>query len=199
MGEHDLLAQAQADAGPVVLVATVQALEHLEDALVLCRIDADAVVGHRQPPPVTVMRGPEGHHWRSVAMEFQRVADQVLEELHTLQAVGPYRRQGTAFDACTGLVDGGLQIGKRFVDHLVEGNELFRTFAAADARERQDVAHQFVHARRPFDRTTDEVATTVIEFGAIAFIQQTEERADHAQRFLQIVRADVGELLQLGV
>ena len=97
------------------------------------------------------------------------------------------------------MVDDSLQVHECLVDHLVERNDLFRAFAAADAGERQDVADQILHARRAFDGTADEVTATLVELALIAFLQQTEERADHAQRFLQIVRADVGELLQLSV
>ena len=46
----DLLADRQADAGARVLVAAVQPLEDDEDPLDVLRLDADAVVAHREEP-----------------------------------------------------------------------------------------------------------------------------------------------------
>ena len=55
----DLLADRQADAGARVLVPAVQALEDDEDALEVLRVDADAVVAHREDPLAAVLRAAE--------------------------------------------------------------------------------------------------------------------------------------------
>src|SRR5690242_15276809 len=48
----DLLAHRQADPRPRVLLARVETLEHLEDAVRVLGIDADPVVAHREHPLV---------------------------------------------------------------------------------------------------------------------------------------------------
>src|ERR1041385_1295100 len=48
----DALADAQPDPGARVFVAVVQALEHLEDAAAVLGVEADALVGDLEPPPI---------------------------------------------------------------------------------------------------------------------------------------------------
>ena len=49
------------------------------------------------------------------------------------------------------------------------------------------------------DRVFDELVRLGVELAAIPLAQQVDVTADDAQRLLQIVRRDVGELLQIGV
>jgi len=49
-----LAADSEADARPGILVLGMQALEDVEDALVLGGVDADAIVAHRDPPRIAV-------------------------------------------------------------------------------------------------------------------------------------------------
>src|SRR5437763_12165784 len=83
----DLAGDGQADAGARVRVARVQALEHLEDALAVARVDADAVVGDREVPRVGLAARGDLHQRSRLAAELQRVGDQVLEQLRELHPV----------------------------------------------------------------------------------------------------------------
>src|SRR5579884_527116 len=85
----DLAADGQADAGAGVLLLRVQPLEDDEDALQVLRVDADAVVTNPEQPLAAPRRaaGADVDHRPGGAAELQRVADQVLEQLHQLRRV----------------------------------------------------------------------------------------------------------------
>ena len=57
MCERDLLAQTQADAGAFELFTAMEPLEHLEDPLVMIRIDADAGVGDADEAALAIRQG----------------------------------------------------------------------------------------------------------------------------------------------
>src|SRR5215472_18626436 len=78
----DLAAQGQADAGPWIGLARVQALEDHEYPLGVSRGDADAVVAAgERPDPVTLLSRDPDHRVLVKAPELDRVGDQVLEQL----------------------------------------------------------------------------------------------------------------------
>src|ERR1700754_375596 len=85
----DLAAECEADPGAGVLAARVQALERAEDARRVLRLEADAVVGDadlgRAVQGVRVDAHARGN---AVAVELDRVGDQVLQQLTHLRAVG---------------------------------------------------------------------------------------------------------------
>src|SRR5216117_4544974 len=53
----DLSGDRQADAGPRIFALRVQPLEHLEDAVAMARLDADAVVANRDDPQALTALG----------------------------------------------------------------------------------------------------------------------------------------------
>src|SRR4029450_13144413 len=75
----DLLADREADPGPGVLVASVEALEGREDALGVLEVDPDAVVAHAEDPLGVLALHADPHLGHGLAAELDRVADQVLE------------------------------------------------------------------------------------------------------------------------
>src|ERR1041385_5407624 len=84
----DALADGQADAGAGVLVAAVQALEDLEDAVEVARLDADAVVLDGDAPAARPRLGRDLDAAGPVAgAELEGVADEVLQQLHELALV----------------------------------------------------------------------------------------------------------------
>ena len=54
-----------------------------------------------------------------------------------------------------------------------------------------------LHPDRPVHREVDELAPLLVELVAVTTLQQLRVARHHAQRLLQVVRRDVGELLQL--
>src|ERR1035438_9343213 len=82
MALYNLLADSEPDAGAGKLFGTVQALEQRENAVGVLRLDADAVVPHRKDPVVAFQDCGNVHPGRVRALEFDAIANQVLEELH---------------------------------------------------------------------------------------------------------------------
>src|SRR5881397_3417301 len=73
----DLAADRQTHAGPLVLVATVQSLEHSKDPVEIFHVKSDPVVFHCEPA-TTIAVGvslERDHRLGVFAAEFQRVAD----------------------------------------------------------------------------------------------------------------------------
>src|SRR5918995_4801286 len=89
-----LLADGQADAGSRVLALVMQALEHHEDALVVLRLDADAVVAHFEVPLGIISSNTNMYPRDRARTELQRIAHQVLQELRELRLVGVHGRHG---------------------------------------------------------------------------------------------------------
>ena len=71
--------------------------------------------------------------------------------------------------------------------------------AAPDAREREQVVDQHLHPLGAVDGEVDVLLAALVELVGVARLQRLAEARDLAQRLLQVVRGDVGELLELGV
>ena len=71
--------------------------------------------------------------------------------------------------------------------------------AAPDPREREQVVDQRLHPLRAVDGEVDVLVGALVELAAVARLQRLAEARDLAQRLLQVVGGDVGELLELGV
>src|SRR3954468_13501509 len=99
MGMDDLLAEAEPDTGALELLTPMQALEDLEDALVVRGVDADAIVADADAPAPAFGHRVDADHRLLVAMELERVADQVLHQLDALEVVRPHPRQRPDLDA----------------------------------------------------------------------------------------------------
>src|SRR5688500_3637109 len=75
---HDSLAEAQADAVAGEAVAGVKPLEDHEDAILVFPLDADAVVRHREAPPLPGACNAYAHARRGFATELDGIGNQVL-------------------------------------------------------------------------------------------------------------------------
>ena len=76
---------------------------------------------------------------------------------------------------------------------------VFSDVEAPDPGERQQVVDEHLHALGAVDGECDVLDAALVELVAVALLEQLAERRDLAQRFLQVVRGDVGELLEFGV
>ena len=70
---------------------------------------------------------------------------------------------------------------------------------AADAGEGEQVVDQALHALRAVDGEADVLVGPLVELAAVAPLQELAEAGDLAQRLLQVVARDVGELLEVAV
>src|SRR4051812_29176108 len=103
-------ADRQPDPGPLVLLAPVQAAEHLEDALGVALLDADAVVAHDDVPLARLADALDPHLGRHArACELDRVGDEVLQQLADLGGVAVHGAQRPAGDRRAALEDRALQ------------------------------------------------------------------------------------------
>src|SRR3954447_1194958 len=195
----DLLADGKADARAGVLAHGMQALEQHEDALEVLRLDADAVVGDADAPLGIFLLRRDVDARRRLAAELERIADQVLEELHELHLVDIDARQRIPADRGPGLLDRRAQIGDGALERRLEGHGLELLALGADPRVGEQVLDQLLHARRAVDHVVHEFAPVAVELVAVAPREQLRVRGHHAQRLLQVVRGDVCKLLELGV
>ena len=67
----------------------------------------------------------------------------------------------------------------------------------ADARELEQVVDQLLHPLGAVDRELDVAVGALVELARVAALEHLREARDLAQRLLQVVRGDVGELLEL--
>src|ERR1019366_8906244 len=89
----NFLADGEPDASAGKLFGTVQALEEDENALGVLWLDANAVIAHREDPVVSYPDRGNVYPGRVRTLEFDAIADQVLEELHQLGGIRPDYRQ----------------------------------------------------------------------------------------------------------
>src|ERR1035441_3755209 len=98
---YNFFADGEPDASAGKLFGTVQALEEGENALVILRLHANAVIPHRKDPAVSFPDCGNVHPGRVRAPEFDAIADQVLKELHQLGGIRLDYRQFVVTDQRT--------------------------------------------------------------------------------------------------
>lgn len=194
----DALTDGEADAGAVLPSGFRAAFEQAEDAVVVFGGDADAVVGDGEQPVAVAGLDADFDDWFLAAV-VEGVADQVLEELREENAVAVDGRQrGLQVHMGAGVVNGDLESGEGLFEALLAGGDLIAA-ALAGGGEAQDAADEGLHAAGAFD----EVANPAVGFlGELAVITAFEELGvliDDAEGFLEVVRDDGGEVVELGV
>ena len=114
-------------------------------------------------------------------------------------AVAGDRRQVADLDRGVRVLDGGGQHLDHVAHDVVEVDRLERSLRAADPRERQQVVDEVLHPLGAVDRVVDVLVGPLVELVGVALLQQLAEARHLAQRLLQVVGGDVGELLEVGV
>src|SRR5512139_1313141 len=89
----DLLDQRQSHASVLLLIARREHLKQLENALVMPRLDAGAVVGDAELPGVAGVGAGDADASLGLVAMLDRVADQVLENLLQTGAFADHGRQ----------------------------------------------------------------------------------------------------------
>ena len=206
MPVHDLAADGQADTGAFILAAAMQPLEDLENAFAVFFVETDAVVFDDDLPDVgaAVLLREEFavklHHGRLARfLKFQRIANQVLQQLRHLAAIAPDQRQRRNIDASAGSLDADFQVGHHRPHHFVEIDQRGWLGLAGYARKAQQVLNERLHSRGRVLHADQVVDALQSQSRLVLFLEPVAEGLDLAQRLLQIVRGDVGELLQFGV
>ena len=196
---HDPLADGKANARALVGGAGVKTLKDDEDAVEVLGLDADAVVLHRDRPAAFVLLRIDAHDQRLRAAELQRVADQVLEQLHHRGAIArQHRQRRRPLDRCARIGDRLAEVGQGQVQRLVQAQRPHLDVAPRTGITQQ-IDDQPPHSLRPFGDVAHELAGFFIEERAVPALQQLRVAGDHAQRLREVVRRDVGKLLQIAV
>ncbi len=133
------------------------------------------------------------------AAELDRVGEQVLDQLAHLQRVGADRRQPADVDGRPGALDLVLEIDEHLARYLGQVNGRERPAVSGDAREPQQVLDQLLHPLGGRVAPLEVIAPVVRQVLRVDLGQPLGERADLAQRLLQVVRGDRRELLELRV
>ena len=197
----DLAAHRQPDAGARVGLLGVQALEDHEDPLRVLRLDADAVVGAAQLPRAR-RRGSPSMRTSGASAPRNLIALPIRFWNSDTSSVRSPRTAGqlARLSRCAPLSSSSADSdASACASSVVEVDELELAAAAPDAREREQVVDQHLHALGAVDRELDVLVGALVELAVVAALQRLAEARDLAQRLLQVVRGDVGELLELGV
>jgi hypothetical protein len=193
---HDPLADRQADARARVFIPGVQALEDHEQPLRVLGIDPDPVVLDGEDPRTPVVPRRHVDPRGLAAAELDRVRDQVLEHQHELRGVGAHRRQIVVDDQRLALLDGGREVPDRLAQGGVRIGRLDRLAARPDPGVGQQVVDLPLQADGAVHRVADVLLGLVVELLSVTLGQELRVARDHPQRLLQVVRGDVGELLE---
>src|SRR5215203_2855617 len=197
----DLVADRQADTCALILRSAVQPVKRQEDALGVLAVEADAVVLDVDfGLPGRAAQGIHLHDGRLAwSVEFERVADEVLEDLTHLHGVALDPRELADRHAPTRGLNAHLEIAERVVHERRELDELRLLLLRRHARETQQRLDESLHARRGAVHPAQVIAALIIEFARVLLRHAVGERLDLPQRLLQIVRRDVREVLEVAV
>src|SRR3990172_3571473 len=213
MALNDLAADGQAHARALVLVTSVQALKDIEDAVEVLFVESDTIVFYDDLTRSADWRVPKGASSRNAKefamdlddwsfvrpVELQGIVDQVLQQLTHLEGIGFNGRQLTHVQLKAYLLDLHFQIGYHAPQHVGEIDPNEGLLRGPDPSQSQQIADQPLH---PFRRIPQPLQV-ILPLGAErlpAFeLQLLPEELDLAQRLLEIVRSDGGELLQSGI
>jgi hypothetical protein len=177
----------------------VQPLEDHEDAISVLRVDPDPAVAEREQPERLVPADRDHDPRRLSAAELQRVAEQVLEHRDEQRQLGQDQRQVAGLDGGAGVLDLLGQVGPRLGQGRVAGHQGRLAVGAADPAVGEQVVDQRLHALGAVHGELDVLVGPGVELAGVTPLEQLGEARHLAQRLLQVVRSDVGELLELGV
>ncbi len=162
-------------------------------------LHADTVVAHekapRSPGPFRA-HGNAGHGVRPV---LHGIAHQIAQKLLHLHPVGPYQGQRPPLHGDPGFIQHQAKVGEHRVEHRFHVRIREFTPLRADPRIGQQILDHVLHAAGGIHGKADELVGVAVQPTHVALGQQVEKTGDLAQRFLQVVRGDVGKLLKLGV
>ncbi len=136
---------------------------------------------------------------RRLAAELDRVADQVLQQLSQLRVVRFHLRQRIARQLRAAFLQCRPQVDSRTLEYRLQLHRPELPAARADARVGEQVLDELLHARGAIDDVGHEFLGVAFQPVAVALAEQLRVACHHAQRLLQVVRGDVGELLEFGV
>src|SRR5712671_713026 len=115
----NFFADGQANAGAGVLRLGMEALKNHEDAVVVFWGDTDAVVTHGNIPATCGSLGANVNSCGLIPPEFDRIANEVLQDLAKLQFVCQHYGQRISGDDGAALFDAAFEIFQNGVENSV--------------------------------------------------------------------------------
>ena len=192
----DALRDREADAGARDL-APVQALEHLEDPRRVARVDAGTVVRDVETPALALAGGRDRDLApRSPSANLTAFPIRFWKTWRS--SVGSARTRGSPPTStrvpCSAIVAASDCRTSRTSSAVSTSTS--SSVDAAGARVREEVVDDRLHPLDAGDREADESVRLLVELPLVAARQQVDEARDHPQRLGEVVRGDVGELLE---
>src|SRR3954451_23811833 len=195
---RDAAAQSQADTRARVGVAAMQAFEDSEDAAGVARIEADAVVAHRDLGGVSAHAPVDADDRRHVLpAELDPVGDEVLKQLTHPQWICGECRELADLHRGTCLMDDCFEIRDHVLCDLRQFDGLYSAGLGGDSREREQIVDQVLHTLRRGHHPVDVVSSRRGYVIPLLAFEALGERAHLAQRLLQVVGGDRREPLEL--
>src|ERR1700676_2581462 len=102
-------------------------------------------------------------------------------------------------DLAPGILNGRLKQSERVVDNIEEWNPHEGLRAGVNTRIGEHIADQSLHLGDRSDGPVYPVLGLFVQLVFVFQLKELDESTDTAQRGLQIMRCNVGELLQLQV
>lgn len=132
-------------------------------------------------------------------MELQGVGEQVLPEHAELGGVAEHGGQRVVGDLRARLLRRHAEGAQGALDECLEVDLAALVVHPAHTGEGQQVVDEHLHAVGAVDGEGDVLVGALVELLAVAPLEELGEAGDLAQGLLEVVRGDVGELLQFGV
>src|SRR4030042_3579609 len=109
------------------------------------RVYPDAVVAYREEPLITIVLRPNVHFRPLIAMEFNSVSYEILEQLNHLCGISRNRWQLVMGYHCIILLNSDTQINERLVQDFPTIGRLGRLASRAHSRISQQVVDKLLH------------------------------------------------------
>ena len=176
----------------------MQALEDLEDLLRIFRRDSNAVVLHRKYPFRFPPLRRDVDARRILSPIFDRVAHQVLHQLHQANLVRVNGGYGVPGNHRAALLHRGLQVQEHLADDIDEIHCVaWPLRRGSGLGVSQQILEQHLHPPRAAHHIRDVLVGIGIQLSEILALQHLAVQCHHAKWLLQIVTGGVGELVQI--
>src|SRR4051794_11468398 len=198
----DALGDREAQAGAGLAGGGAEALEGLEEARALGRVDAGAVVDDLHAHVTLDQARPHDHARSAGRGELHRVGQQVAQRGLDVAQLGVRVDVGRHVDLHLGavLVDRRAQLGQH-ADHRVGDDDRVAAHPGGlrGPRVAQQVVDEPAHALDAAGDVVQEQAAALVDRVPVALGEQAAEAGDRPQRLLEVVGRDGREALELAI
>src|SRR5580698_8328622 len=172
----------------------MQPFEDNENLLVVLGRNSHAIVGYGETPVAIQFLRRDMNLRGGVGTVFDRIADQVLQQLNEMGLLARYQRQTVGSDDGAALFDGRTQVLNHLLINRTEVDDFSQLLPIrSELRIGEQVIEQVPHAFGALGNVAYAQSGLIVETASVAFEQKLRVVRDHAQRFLQIMAGRIGE------